>query len=102
MSTKQDAKNYHELSKPFDSEEQAHENINNFFDEIYELRKKYKIPDVLITVKGEVSLEDGKSGSFINSHSYGNSLNVLHMAAFTYGQMQSEQKENIAKLLLGK
>ncbi|HXP52144.1 MAG TPA: hypothetical protein VN922_19465 [Bacteroidia bacterium] len=102
MSSKQDVKNYHELSKPFESEEQANEKLNAFFDEIYELRKKYKVPDVLITIKADVMGEEGSASSFFSSHSYGAAANALSMAAYTYGVIDKTAKDAIGKLLAGK
>jgi hypothetical protein len=96
-----DPDNYAKMSIPFESTEAANEALSNFHKELGELRKKYKIPDLLIVTKGSVK-HDGETGDWMQHSSYGSSLNQLTMAAYAYGQLQAEHKELISKLIAGK
>jgi hypothetical protein len=96
-----DPDNYAKMSVPFENADAANEALSKFFDEIDVIRKKYKIPDVLIVTKGEIVFEEG-IGSFMQHSNFGNSLNVLAMAAYVYGRSEQEHKERISKLLTGK
>lgn len=97
-----DPENYRELSAPFGSEDIANEALTKFYEELGELRKKHKIPDLLAIVKGDMKYTDGQQGTFMNYSAYGNSLNVPIMAAFAFGQTQAEHREMINKLAAGK
>lgn len=97
-----DPDNYSKMLVPFESMDAANEALTKFFDEVGEIRKKYKIPDVLIITKGSIRHEDGSEGDFMNHSGFGSMLNQLPMAAYCYGQVQAEQKETISKLISGK
>ncbi len=97
-----DLENYMQLSIPFESTDKANEALTNFYNELGELRKKHKIPDVLIVTKGTVRYEDGEVGDYIQHSSFGNSLNALPMAAYAYGQIQADHESLISKLIAGK
>ena len=97
-----DPDNYTQMSVPFESSELANEALSGFYNELREIRKKYKIPDVLIVTKGSVKTEDGTTGDYIQHSSFGNSLNQLPMAAYAYGQIQAEHEALISKLIAGK
>ncbi len=96
-----DPENYHNLSAPFESAELANKAISDFYDEVNVIRKKYKIPDLLITIKGSVKYESGQ-GEFMNIISFGNQLNQVPMAAYTYGKTQTDYRELINKISTGK
>lgn len=98
---KKDSKNYHAMAIPFESEEEANKAVASFFEELGELRKKYKIRDLLVIIYGSTKNGDSE-GEFMNSMGFGNSLNQLPMAAFAYGKEKQEHSEIISKLLSGK
>jgi hypothetical protein len=97
-----DPENYSKLSVPFESSDTASEALENFYKEVGELRKKHKIPDLLMIVKASVKYEDGEIGDIIHHSFYGNVLNQLPMAAYVYGQTQADHEEVISRLLKGK
>jgi hypothetical protein len=99
---KKDPENYAKMSIPFENEDEANKALSGFHEELSELRKKYKIPDVLIVIKGSMKLEDGECGDFVNHSHFGSSLNMLSMAAYAFGQLKREQEELISKLAAGK
>ncbi len=97
-----DPDNYNKLSIPFESVDLANEALSNFHKELSDLRKKHKIPDVLVVTKGSVRHADGEIGDFMQHSSYGSSLNQLPMAAYAYGQTKADHDVIISKLIAGK
>lgn len=85
---------YHEMNQPFENKDIANEAIMKFNEEIGDLRKKYKIADLFIVTRGSVKYED-KVGEFMNTMFYGDSLKQESLAAFGYGQAQSNYREII-------
>jgi flagellar basal body L-ring protein FlgH len=98
---KNDPENYRKMREPFENLEKANEAIENFYDELFEIRKKYNISDILIVIKDSCKYADGKIGTFMQCLQYGNSLNGKQLAAYAYGQMQANDREMINKLLAG-
>lgn len=96
-----DPKNYMEMSVPYENPESAEEAMTNFNKELGELRKKYKIPDLLYVTKAGVMIE-GEPGEFFSQGFFGYSLNQLPMSAYAYGQISKESEETISKFLAGK
>jgi len=100
MQTKtKDPENYLKMSEPFETPNIANKALQDFHEEVNVLRKKYKIPDLLIVIKGEVKYPDGQIGGFMNHSSYGMELNVEPMAAYAYGKASAEHRELINKFL---
>lgn len=99
--SKNDPDNYFKLSTPHEGPQAADEAMEKFYNEIGELRKKYKIRDVSIIVYDSIKYEDGKTGEFMNVFGYGNSLNQLPMVAFAFGQEQKSHMERINKIISG-
>ncbi len=97
-----DPDNYAAMAVPYESTDAADEALTKFYEEVSDLRKKYKVTDVLIVTKGSVKFEDGKIGDFMNHSHLGNSLNQLSMSAYAYGQIQAVHEETISKLIAGK
>jgi len=97
-----DPENYYKLSEPFENSEQCNEMLEGFYNEIAELRKKYRIRDLLIVTNGSVRYDDGKIGEFLNHSSFGSEIKQEILAAYAYGQTQSEHRELINKLLATK
>lgn len=98
-SFKSDTENYYNMSEPFNGEKEANEAVGKFFEELGELRKKHKIRDVLVVLYDSVKYDDGNCGEFMCTGNYGNQINCLPMAAYLYGQEQSEHVERINKMV---
>lgn len=98
---KKDPETYLQLSAPFENTEDANNAMQSFYEELGELRKKHKIRDLLVVTYGSVKTADGES-EFLNSMSYGNTLNALPMAAYAYGQEKQSHGDVINSLLIGK
>lgn len=99
---KLDPENYHKMSEPFESQDLATDALENFYNDVEDARRKYKIPDILVVTKGSTKYADGHIGQWIQHTQYGNQLEGEVMAAFVLGQMQAERRENVNKLLAGK
>lgn len=89
-----DTENYAELSKPFESVEAAEKALNDFWNEFYELRNKYKIPDVYSIVRFETP-----NGQMMTKLHAGNGLYAESMTAWAFGHEQATRQESIAKIL---
>ena len=86
MNNAHDPALYRRMSEPFASIEEANEHVIPFFQELAELRKKYRIKDVSVVVECNVLDPDGKEeGSSGASLHLGHALNKLHMLAREYG-----------------
>lgn len=96
-----DPENYIKMSEPFESPENANEALSEFHKEVSDLRKKYKITDVVIITKGSVKYPDGKIGEFMNHSSFGATMNVEPMTAYAYGQASADRREMINKFISG-
>lgn len=96
-----DEKNYFEMSKPHENADLANKALRDFHNEIGEIRKKYKIRDVLIVTYDSVQYADNKIGEFMQHTAFGNSINQVNMAAYVYGQTKAEERERVNKLLAG-
>jgi hypothetical protein len=97
-----DPANYSQMSVPFESEDEANKAMNDFYEEVGELRKKYKIQDLLVVMYGSLKSSDGEVGNFMNSISFGSSLNQEGLAAYAYGAAKADREDRIMKLLSGK
>ena len=98
---KNDPENYYKLSEPFESSDACNEALTKFHEELSELRKKYKIRDLLVVTYGSVKYEDGKVSDFMQHSGFGNSINQLPMSAYAYGQLQAENRERMNHLIAG-
>lgn len=97
-----DPKLYREMSKPFDTVEQARAASSAFVDEFIELRKKHRIADVYcitqfcyLNDEGEEIVAGGQVG-------LGNSFEHEAMLARTLGRIQAERQAMINRLLSAK
>ena len=97
-----DPENYYKMAEPFENEEKANEALAGFYKDFSELRKKYKIRDVLIVTSDSIKNKDGEVGEFMQHSSYGNSLNTISLAAYAFGHAKAEMIEKQSKLLAGK
>lgn len=101
---KRNQNKYNELNVPYENRDIANEMLHKFWDEIDELRTKYKVPDVVIVVKASCNCGDEHPdiGEFIHVMSYGNSLNQEPMLAYAFGTAQAERRAMINKILAHK
>jgi len=93
-----DPQNYRLLSEPFPSADVANEQVAAFWMEVGDLRKKYKIRDLLSVVMIAVKHDDGEESEHMLTLRYGNSMYSEAMAAFALGQETESRQQNIAKL----
>jgi hypothetical protein len=93
--------NYLDMNQPYESPEIANAAIREFYDKLSELRKEYKISDILVIIKDSIRYDDGEVGQFMQYSQFGNQLNGESMAAFAYGQLQAEKREFLNKLMEG-
>ncbi len=98
MNFEPNPKLYREMSKPFSSMQEANAALQAFMDELGELRKKHKLPDVYFCVR--ISYEkDGEELPAMTHGGYGDSLEHESMLAFAIGQVQSDRQEMISDLM---
>lgn len=90
-----DPNNYHEMSKPFENPEQANQAISDFYEDLKAIRKKHKIPDVLVVLEASVIYESGNRGEFMHHVGLGDARNQCALGAFAYGQTQADHREFI-------
>lgn len=100
---KNDPNTYLEMSKPHESVDKANEDLEKFYEEVSELRKKYKLREVFVIVETPVifNSEEEFSDSISNCY-FGNALNKERICTYAYGQAKQEQEEMIGKYLKGK
>ena len=99
---KNDPNNYHKMSEPHENPDKAAEALQKFYDKVSEARKEFKIADILVITKDSIRYPDGEVGQFMHQSQYGSQLNGVSMAAYAYGQLQSEERERLNKLIAGK
>lgn len=92
---------YREISKPFPSAEAASEAIDAFYDELYELRRKHKIPDVLVVMQVNGMTRDGQEGTMILSGMIGGAMYEESLAAYALGEASARRQEKIAAIIGG-
>jgi hypothetical protein len=99
---KDDPENYREMNKPHDSIESFQSSLDGFYEKVREARKEFGLSDVLIVVKDSAIGKDGEIGGFFHHGQLGNQLNGETMAAYAYGQLQSERENILSRLLQNK
>ena len=98
MESINDPDNYSKMREPFASPEAADEAIKGFYSELYELRNKYRIADVLTVVSLAIRYPDGP-GEVITSAHFGDELRAETMAAWSYGHEAAVRQERVAKMV---
>lgn len=89
---------YREMSAPFASADEANTALSAFYEDLYELRRKHRMTDVLCIVQVNVALEGDEAPMMSRMH-IGNSLNALPLSAYAYGAESSENEQRIAYML---
>ena len=90
---------YRQLSEPFPTPEAASAAIEAFWEELEEIRKKHKIPDVHMVLAWKSLGSDGQPGEYTASAHLGNELMAEPMAAYAYGKEQADRRERIASVV---
>jgi hypothetical protein len=85
--------NYHDLARGFPDREAAVAAIDGFWKEFYELRNKWRLPDVYVIFR--LVIGDGETMTALSA---GCSLYNEPMTAWAYGYEQAEREAAIAKL----
>jgi hypothetical protein len=86
---------YLDLSKGFASSEEAEAALNAFWDDLYEIRVKHRIPDVHATCRIVV---DGQGDLMTTMHA-GSEMLAEAMTAWAFGRAQGDRQERISSLL---
>ena len=94
-----DPANYREMLKPFPDIAAAEAAAQAFHNDVRELRKKHKIPDVVFAYEMSAMMVDGKESVFLNSFTCGSQLKEEYLAAFAFGQATSRHSEMVARAL---
>lgn len=95
MRTKTDNEMYAEMLKPHESAEKANEALEAFYEELYQLRCKYKLADIAVIVQDSIV----ESGQFLWSAHCGNIDCQEVMAAWHLGQMQADRQDRVRRAL---
>ena len=85
--------------RPHENGEAAEKAFQAFNAELYDLRVKHGISDVLVTVQDSYLDDDGERVSIAISSMYGNSLMEEPLAAYAFGCAQSRRQQHIGRLL---
>ncbi len=95
QSTFIDPDNYYELSKPFESQEVVGNAIEAFWNELYELRNKHRLPDVYIVIRANVK----EMGPVMTTLHAGDAMQAELMTAWAFGREQSDRQAMVANIL---
>ena len=90
---------YRELSAPFESIDEANKNFTEFQDQLYELRKKHRIADLLFVAQVPVKYDDGEQGTPIVVGMFGDETKMEAITAYALGYAQSQRQERIARIM---
>lgn len=96
---KHDPKLYLEMCQPHESADEAGKQIKAFFEEIGELRKRYRIADVHIIAQTNCLVPSGAMGIAGLSMHYGDSANGLTMTAREYARERQAHRAMLDRLL---
>ena len=95
-----DLANYLELSLPFEDTSQANAALEAFYEELGQLRKKHRLPDVHVIVLMNID-HGGHLGNALSSAHFGNSAEAAGMCAWSYGKERAQQQAHLEKLMGG-
>lgn len=90
---------YRKAAEPHASPEAASEAVEAFFDEVAELRVKYKIRDLLMVYGLCFTERDGSKTTSLGVSGFGNQTLWESMAAFAYGREKAARETRIRQLL---
>lgn len=96
-----DPANYRAMSVPHDSPDAAMEAMHAFLDEVEQVRKKHRIPDVTIVLKAAAFVGDGQEGDYSMSAHFGDPAHKLPMLATAYGGAREQYEAALAAAVRG-
>jgi hypothetical protein len=94
-----DVETWRHCNEPHESIEKANEAIRAFLDGVGELRKQYRIADVLTVARIVVADDDGEERLAITQHFYGDMTREESMAATAYGRASAARQRMISDCL---
>lgn len=102
--TNNDPELYRQLSAPFDTAEEANTALVAFYADVRAARIKHRMPDALVIVAVNVRYQDDATqvGRAISHCHNGNQSEAEGLAAYAYGQLAAEHREEINKAIAGK
>lgn len=95
MTIIQDNELYRELSIPFESVDAANDNIQKFCDELYDLRAKYRIRELMFAIRIGCKRDDGEEADATIVNHFGSSLQMESIAAFAYGTLSARRQQYV-------
>jgi hypothetical protein len=95
------AKRYREASEPHESPAAAQKAIQAFYDELAELRVKYRIRDLYVIYNASVIEESGEETAATGMTGFGTQSLWESMVACAYGVEKQKKESLIRKLLAG-
>jgi hypothetical protein len=93
--TKVDAGAAQHCAKPFESSDEANAAIQAFIEDVYQARLKHRLANVCVIIRDEIA----EVGPFHTKGHFGEELFVESMAAWHFGQAQSERQAMIMETL---
>jgi hypothetical protein len=88
------------MKEPFPSQEAYAEAANAFIDGVRDLRQKHKIPNVLVVMTA-TAIIDGEEVTYIPTAFMGDPVSKEGMAAYVYGEAQTEREAMVGKYMRG-
>ena len=93
--------NYRKLCEPFPSAEAAEDALNAFWEELYELRNKHRIPDLTVVARANFASDDDDEASVMVDVHCGDRLQKEPMLAWAFGRAQADRQAEIGRLMNG-
>jgi hypothetical protein len=95
MTVIRDNELYRELSIPFESVDVANESLQKFCEELYELRKKYRIRELLFVMRVGCKRDDGEEADATVVNHFGASIQMEGIAAYAYGTLAARRQQYV-------
>lgn len=81
--------------EPFADVDAANAAVSGFMQDLYELRLKHHISDVLVTIRDSVISDEDIIGTVMLHSRFGNETTAEVMAAYTLGRVSEERQQMI-------
>lgn len=88
------------MSHPFKNTEELNQALEGFSNELYELRNKWNLSDVLVVIRDTIESQTEESAFYLVSH-IGDSSKSRKMAAYAYGKLKKQDEAAEADILNG-
>ena len=95
---KPDLEKYQKMAEPFETREALQEALNGFFEEVGQLREKYKMTSVEIVCLNSIK----EIGDCITNAFYGHARDEIALCAWALGKTREENAHWLAGLIAGK